>query len=114
MSLNRDAALGMFESLASGARLDTFRLLVRHHPGGLVAGALATELGIPANTLSFHLKAMNHAGLVTVTPEGRFLRYRANLDRMRAMVAFLTEECCGGAATCIDELPACCPEPEAK
>jgi DNA-binding transcriptional ArsR family regulator len=108
------AALLMFESLASSARLDAFRLLVRHHPDGLVAGAIATALDIPANTLSFHLKAMSHAGLVTATPEGRYLRYRANLDRMRAMVAFLTEECCGGAATCIDELPACCPEPEPR
>lgn len=94
--MHREAALVLFESLASGARLDAYRLLVRHHPEGLVAGAISTELGIPANTLSFHLKAMSHAGLVTVEQEGRFLRYRANLAQMQAMVAFLTAECCGG------------------
>lgn len=94
--MDKHSALAMFESLASGMRLDAYRLLVRHHPDGLVAGAIASELQCPATTLSFHLKAMNHAGLVTVVQEGRFLRYRANLPRMQAMVAFLTEECCGG------------------
>ena len=90
-----DAILA-FEALSSPTRLALFRLLVRHAPEGLVAGELANSLGISATNLSFHLKALSHAGLATASAEGRFLRYRAQLERMNAVVAFLTEECCQG------------------
>ena len=89
-------ATTVFESLASGVRLDIFRLLVRMSPQGMVAGEIATTLGVPPTNLSFHLKAMAHAGLVTATQEGRFQRYRANLTLMSDLIAYLTEECCGG------------------
>lgn len=94
--MNRDAATKVFESLASGIRLDVWRLLVNVGPDGMVAGELASSLGLAANTLSFHLKAMLHAGLLSVTQEGRFLRYRANISLMVELIGYLTEECCAG------------------
>lgn len=94
--MDKTAAIRMFESLASGIRLDVYRLLVRQGEEGMVAGAIAAALDLPATTLSFHLKAMTHAGMVTVAQEGRYLRYRANLPQMLDMIDFLTEECCAG------------------
>lgn len=94
--MDRTTATTVFESLASGVRLDVFRLLVKKGSEGLVAGEIASTLGIPPTNLSFHLKAMTHAGLVSVTSEGRFQRYRANLVLMVDLIAYLTEECCAG------------------
>lgn len=68
--MDKQTATTLFESLSSGVRLDVFRLLVKHAPTGLVAGDIAGELALPATNLSFHLKAMTHAGLVSVTQEG--------------------------------------------
>ena len=87
-------ATTIFEALSSDVRLELFRLLVRHAPDGLVAGDIARQLDIPATNLSFHLKAILHAGLVSVEKEGRFLRYRANIPLMLDLVAYLTAECC--------------------
>lgn len=89
-------ATTVFESLSSAVRLDVFRLLVKQGLDGMVAGEIASKLNIPANNLSFHLKAMNHAGMVNVVQEGRYQRYRANLTLMFALVDYLTEECCAG------------------
>jgi len=87
-------ATKIFESLASGIRLDVFRLLVKHAPTGLVAGEIAAVLDLPPNNLSFHLKAMTHAGLINVTQEGRYQRYRAHLTLMQTLIDYLTAECC--------------------
>lgn len=84
----------IFESLSSGVRLDAFRLLVKKGLDGMVAGEIATTLDIPPNNLSFHLKAMTHAQMVSVEQEGRYQRYRANIPMMLDMIAYLTEECC--------------------
>ena len=89
-------ATTVFESLSSGVRLDVFRLLVKKGPEGIVAGEIATTLDIPPTNLSFHLKALTQARLVTVEQEGRFQRYRAHLSLMLDLIAYLTEECCGG------------------
>jgi len=89
-------AIPLPESLASAIRLDAYRLLMRSGPDGMVAGEIASALGLPPTNLSFHLKAMTHAGLLAVEQEGRFQRYRANLALMQELVAYLTEECCGG------------------
>lgn len=89
-------ATTVFESLSSGVRLDVFRLLVKKGVEGMVAGEIATTLRIPPTNLSFHLKALTQAGLLSVTQEGRFQRYRANLALMLDLIAYLTEECCGG------------------
>ena len=89
-------ATTVFESLSSGVRLDVFRLLVKKGLDGMVAGEIATTLAVPSTNLSFHLKAMVNAGLLTVTQEGRFQRYRANLPLMLDLIVYLTEECCAG------------------
>ena len=94
--MDKQLATKLFESLASGIRLDVFRLLVKHAPTGLVAGEIATLLALPSTNLSFHLKAMTHAGLINVTQEGRYQRYRANLSVMQALIDYLTAECCTG------------------
>ncbi len=94
--MNKQIATTLFESLASGIRLDVFRLLVKHAPTGLVAGEIASLLALPPTNLSFHLKAMTHAGLINVTQEGRYQRYRANLSVMQALIDYLTVECCAG------------------
>lgn len=105
--MDKQTATTLFESLSSGVRLDVFRLLVKHAPTGLVAGDIASELALPATNLSFHLKAMTHAGLVNVTQEGRYQRYRANLDTMQALVDYLTAECCKGHPECCFDSAAC-------
>lgn len=94
--MEKQAAINSFEALASGVRLDIYRQLVRKAPAGEVAGQLAQELGIAPNNLSFHLKTLLHAGLISVEQEGRFQRYRANLSVMQALIAYLTAECCEG------------------
>ncbi|MEI8033450.1 MAG: helix-turn-helix domain-containing protein [Chlorobiaceae bacterium] len=94
--MNKITAITIFESLASGVRLEVYRLLVRNGTEGVVAGEIATTLGIPPTNLSFHLKALTHTGLISVEQEGRFQRYRANLSLMGELIAYLTDECCGG------------------
>ncbi|MHC6657598.1 ArsR/SmtB family transcription factor [Aeromonas salmonicida] len=94
--MNKAMATKVFESLSSGIRLDVWRLLVKAGLEGRVAGELSSSLYIAPNTLSFHLKAMLHAGLLSVEQEGRFLRYRANIPLMLALIGYLTEECCAG------------------
>lgn len=94
--MNKTSAVSVFESLASGVRLDIFRLLVRAAPVGCVAGQIAAELNLPPTNLSFHLKALTQSGLLTVEQEGRYMRYRANIDLMNELVSYLTAECCSG------------------
>ena len=94
--MDQSAALSAFESLASGVRLDIYRLLVKAAPQGLVAGEIASALSLPPTNLSFHLKALTHADLVSVVQEGRFQRYRANLVLMHDLIAYLSVECCAG------------------
>jgi DNA-binding transcriptional ArsR family regulator len=101
--MEKTSATAVFESLASGIRLDVYRLLVRKGPAGLVAGEIASALDIPSTNLSFHLKALTQARLVTVEQEGRFQRYRANMPQMLDLIAYLTAECCAGhPERCVD------------
>lgn len=83
-------------ALAQGSRLAAFRALVAAGPAGLQPSALAEALGIPPNTLSFHLKALLAARLVTQERQGRALIYRADFERMLDLFAHLTQDCCGG------------------
>ncbi|NMW21371.1 MAG: helix-turn-helix transcriptional regulator [Chlorobiaceae bacterium] len=94
--MKKTIATTIFESLSSGVRLDVYRLLVKKGAEGMVAGEIASALDVPPTNLSFHLKTLTHTGLLTVEQEGRFLRYRANLPLMMDLIAYLTEECCGG------------------
>ncbi len=86
--------------LAQEARLQIFRLLVQTSPAGLAAGEIAIRLNMPASTLSFHLKELSHAGLVKSVQSGRFVYYSTNFNTMNALMAFLTENCCGGEQSC--------------
>ena len=94
--MDRREALGIFESLSSGVRLDVYRLLVKQGPEGMVAGQIASALGLPPANLSFHLKDMVQSGLLGVEQEGRFQRYRADLSRVVELIGYLSAECCGG------------------
>jgi DNA-binding transcriptional ArsR family regulator len=90
------AALKVLAALAHDTRLAVYRYLVEVGPEGVHAGVIAERLGLAGATLSFHLKELSHAGLVESQQEGRFVRYTANLETVQAMVAYLTETCCGG------------------
>lgn len=94
--MDQRAAITIFESLASGVRLDVFRLLVRKGAEGMVAGEIAAAVHLPATNASFHLKALTQAGLLTVEQEGRYQRYRANIGLMTDLICYMTEECCAG------------------
>lgn len=83
-----------FAALGHEARLAIVRLLLSAHPAGLVVGEIQEELDIPPSTLSHHLDALQREGLVAVTREGKYLRYRADAEGLRALLAFLYVECC--------------------
>lgn len=87
-------AIAALSALASEARLGVFRLLVKRGPKGYTPSELSARLGMPAPTLSFHLKGLALAELVTSRREGRNLYYSPNIGRMQALVGFLTENCC--------------------
>lgn len=86
----------MFAAMGAEPRLQIMRLLLKAHPQGSVVGELQAELGLAASTLSHHLEKLRHEALVTVEREGTFLRYRADTDTLRDVLAFLYTECCGG------------------
>lgn len=92
--MDKHTATAVFESLSSGTRLDVFKCLIRKGSEGMVAGDIAIALDVSPSNLSFHLKDMVHKRLISVAQEGRFLRYRANIDLMNDLVAFLMAECC--------------------
>ncbi|KIU54491.1 helix-turn-helix transcriptional regulator [Comamonas sp. C11] len=89
-------AVTALAALAQESRLAVFRLLVQAGPAGLAAGKISEALGVPPSSLSFHLKELAHAGMVSSRQEGRFVIYEANFATANALVAFLTENCCGG------------------
>ncbi|MFM2301474.1 MAG: hypothetical protein RLZZ84_1210 [Pseudomonadota bacterium] len=85
-------------ALAQEHRLAVFRLLVQAGPDGLPAGALADAVGVPASSMSFHLAQLAHAGLVGQRRQSRSIIYSADYTAMNALMAYLTENCCGGEA----------------
>lgn len=94
-------------ALAQEVRLRSFRALVVAGPAGLTPSVLAEQLGVAPNTLSFHLKELTHAQLVTQERQGRHLIYRAAFDHMNALLAYLTQNCCQGQACLSPEATAC-------
>ena len=94
-------------ALAQSLRLQIYRLLVVGGKTGLTPGAIAEALDVPPTTLSFHLKELAHAGLVTQERDGRYLIYRARFDRMNELLAYLTANCCQGTE-CLDASRASC------
>lgn len=96
------AALG---ALAHEHRLAIFRLLVGRGPEGLSAGSIAECVGLLPSSLTFHLQNLQRAGLLAQRREGRQLIYSADFSAMNALVAYLTENCCGSAAACMPCAP---------
>jgi DNA-binding transcriptional ArsR family regulator len=94
--MNTKDVIGALAALAQESRLATFRLLVQAGPQGLAASKIAEALGVPASSMSFHLKELTHAGLIVPRQEGRFVIYTANFEQMNGLLAFLTDNCCGG------------------
>lgn len=100
-------AIGALGALAHAARLELYRLLVQRGPDGLSAGAIAQALHVPPSSLTFHLQQLQRAGLITQRRVGRQLFYATDFARMNALLAYLSENCCGrGAAVCA---PVCDP-----
>ena len=83
-------------ALAHQHRLRIFRLLVKEGPSGLPAGEIADRVGISATNTSFHLKELDRAGLLRATRQGRYIRYAVDVDGMRKLLTYLTEDCCQG------------------
>ncbi len=96
--MEEQAAVISLAALAQGMRLRVFRALVGAAPQGMTPGVLSATLGVPASTLSFHLKELMHARLVSQEREGRNLIYRPSIDQMNALLDYLTAHCCQGAA----------------
>jgi ArsR family transcriptional regulator, arsenate/arsenite/antimonite-responsive transcriptional repressor len=108
------AALG---ALAQETRLALFRLLVTAGPAGLPAGVIAERLGVQPSSLSFHLAQLVHAGLITQRRLSRQLIYSAEYSAMNALLAYLTENCCGRdvvSTPVCDPASGCCTEATAK
>lgn len=85
-------------ALAHNSRLEIFRLLVQKGPEGMAASAIAEKVGLPNATLSFHIKGLTHAGLVSARQDGRFIYYAADYSAIDGLMGYLTENCCGGQA----------------
>src|SRR5436305_5408895 len=104
--MDQRTATAALAALAQETRLDLFRLLVATGPQGLPAGTIAARLGVAPSSLSFHLQQLAHAGLITQRRLGRQLIYSAEYGAMNALLAYLTENCCGAGANCA---PVCNP-----
>ena len=89
-------ALAALAALGQPTRLEIFRLLIRAERTGLAAGAIAEAVGAPHNTLSTHLAILARAGLVRGARDGRSIIYRADIEGMRGLIAFLVDDCCDG------------------
>lgn len=110
------AAVSSLSALAHEGRLATFRLLVQAGPDGLAAGEIARRLAVLPNTLSASLNVLSHAGLVASRRDGRSIIYTADYERMRGLLGFLMEDCCGGQpeicaplVAIVERAGACCP-----
>ena len=115
--METSTALRALSALAQDTRLRVFRLLVEHGPVGLAAGEIGRQLGLPPATLSFHIKELATARLVSARQQGRSIRYATDFAAMRNLVAYLSENCCR-AALGDDEQPTdcasdCSPQPAA-
>jgi len=98
-------AVTALAAIAQETRLAVFRALVVAGPDGLSAGRIADALAVAPATLSFHLKELDRAGLVTARQDGRYVIYAANFEQMNALLGFLTENCCRDSAGCAPKTP---------
>lgn len=106
------SAITTFSALSQQTRLDAFRLLIKAGANGLLAGELGEQLDVRQNTMSANLTVLLNAGLVRNKRQGRTIRYFADFDAVRGLLAFLMEDCCGGRAELcqpiIDEIACAC------
>jgi ArsR family transcriptional regulator, arsenate/arsenite/antimonite-responsive transcriptional repressor len=109
--MDSNLALRALGALAHESRLAIFRTLVVAGPEGMAAGEIAQQLGLAPSSLSFHLKDLSHAGLVSARQEGRYVLYTAGFEAMNGLIGFLTENCCAGASCAVSEPPDCCGDP---
>ncbi|WP_282295287.1 metalloregulator ArsR/SmtB family transcription factor [Stenotrophomonas sp. PS02289] len=98
--MEHNSATHALAALGHQSRLSIFRLLVRAGAGGKLAGDIALALSLPGATLSFHLKELMAAGLITAEQRGRTICYRAQFEAMTALVDYLTENCCADDQAC--------------
>ncbi len=105
--MDEKTAVAALSALAQDMRLRVFRALVGAGPAGLTPGVLAATLGVSASTLSFHLKELVHAGLVSQERQGRHLVYRPELNHMNALLDYLAAHCCGGQPCEALPVPGC-------
>lgn len=107
--LNKQA-ITILAALAQESRLAVYRLLIEHAPEGLAASAIAEKLGLPNATLSFHLKELSHAGLVSSRQSGRFIYYAPVIEAMNDLIGYLTDHCCSQSdGTCSTSTAKCAP-----
>lgn len=99
-------AIEALAALSQETRLGIYRLLVQHGPAGLTVGAISERIDVGGATLSFHLKELAHARLLTARQDGRFIHYAANYPVMNDLITYLTENCCQGQACALDCKPA--------
>lgn len=104
--MDQDRAIAALSALAQEKRLALYRLLVPCGPQGMAAGAIAERLGVPPSSLSFHLQQLVHAGLIVPRRVSRRLFYSAEYGAMNALLAYLSENCCGIGTVCV---PVCDP-----
>jgi ArsR family transcriptional regulator len=105
------AAVQSLGALAHEHRLGIYRLLIKQGPEGLPAGAIGMRIGLTPSSLTFHLQALQRAGLIKKTRLGRQLFYSADFTAMNELVGYLTDECCVESAACA---PNCAPARRAK
>lgn len=94
--MDKDNALDAFAALSQATRLDVFRLLIKAGGAGMSSGDIGDTLGVLQNTMSTNLGVLARSGLIRSEREGRSIRYFADMDGMRGLLAFLMEDCCGG------------------
>ena len=110
-------AVKSLAALAQGMRLRIFRALIGAAPQGMTPGVLSATLDVPASTLSFHLKELMHADLVSQERDGRSLIYRASIEQMNDLMAYLTDHCCQGVAcgvAAVSRVPRLHPSPKRR
>ena len=112
--MDTKTAVTVLAALAQDKRLSIFRMLVEVGPEGVPAGQIGEDLDVPPATLSFHLKELARAGLVSPRQDGRFIYYSADFECMAALMTFLTQNCCQGMPKkCLNvvetALSGCCP-----
>lgn len=94
--MDQNNALDVFSALSQATRLEVFRLLIKAGEEGMSAGEISDTLNVRQNTMSSNLSILSRAGLIRSAREGRSIRYSADMDGLRGLLAFLMEDCCGG------------------